>query len=55
MGFTFDIELHTPEPFQVVLDIHQKRAQTISGAIVFQLDSPETFKVANISIVGNSK
>ncbi|KAG0044955.1 hypothetical protein BGZ83_009763 [Gryganskiella cystojenkinii] len=53
MGFTFDIELHTAEPFQVQLDLHQRRAQTLSGAIVFQLDAPETFKTATISIVGN--
>ena len=55
MGFTFDVELNTAEPFQVLLDLQQKRSQTISGAIVFHLDNPETFKVANISIVGNSR
>jgi hypothetical protein len=55
MGFTFDIELDTAEPFQVQLDLSQKRAQTLSGAIAFQLDAPETFKLAEISIVGNSK
>ncbi|KAF9088662.1 hypothetical protein BGX29_000165 [Mortierella sp. GBA35] len=52
MGFTFDIELYTEQPFIVDLkDTHH--SQTVEGAIILQLDRPEHFKIATVGIHGH--
>ncbi|KAF9125504.1 hypothetical protein BGW39_007350 [Mortierella sp. 14UC] len=53
MGFTFDIELNTEEPFIVDFRSDSHHSQTIDGAIVIQLDRPEHFKVATVGIHGH--
>jgi hypothetical protein len=55
MGFTFDIELNTEQPFIVELDMAEYNTQTISGSIALKLDRPEAFKVATIAIHGHRK
>ncbi|KAF9300914.1 hypothetical protein BGZ74_007340 [Mortierella antarctica] len=53
MGYSFDIELDTEQPFIVELEMAEYNAQTISGAIVVKLDRAEQFKVATIAIHGH--
>lgn len=55
MGFTFDIELDTAQPFIVDLELEEYNTQTLNGAIVLHLERPEKFKVATVAIHGNSK
>lgn len=55
MGFTFDVELHTEQPFLVELDTAEYNTQTISGAIVLKLDRPESFKIVTVDIHGHRK
>ncbi|KAI1314642.1 hypothetical protein EDD11_001894 [Mortierella claussenii] len=52
MGFTFDIELNTAQPFIVELDT-DSTTQLLSGAIVIQLSQPEKLKVATVAIHGH--
>ncbi|KAF8940724.1 hypothetical protein BGZ58_005052 [Dissophora ornata] len=52
MGYTFDIELDTDQPFIVELDM-TGQPQTISGAIALKLDRADSFKVATIAIHGH--
>ncbi|KAK3825607.1 MAG: hypothetical protein J3Q66DRAFT_328139 [Benniella sp.] len=52
MGYTFDIELETDQPFVVVLD-RDSQVQTLNGAIVLHLDKPESFKLATVAIHGH--
>jgi len=54
MGYTFDIELETDQPFVVVLD-QDSHVQTLNGAIVLHLDKPESFKLATVAIHGHGK
>ncbi|KAG0223924.1 hypothetical protein B0O80DRAFT_437976 [Mortierella sp. GBAus27b] len=53
MGYTFDIELNTEQPFIVELDMDEYHTQTISGAIALKLDSAESFKLATVAIHGH--
>ncbi|KAG0315964.1 hypothetical protein BGZ97_007654 [Linnemannia gamsii] len=53
MGFTFDIELHTEQPFIIDLKADSHHSQTIEGAIVIQMDRAEHFKVATVGIHGH--
>ncbi|KAF9991015.1 hypothetical protein BGZ75_007199 [Mortierella antarctica] len=53
MGFTFDIELDTPQPFIVDLELEDYNTQTLNGAIVLHLERPEKFKVATVAIHGH--
>ncbi|KAG0346690.1 hypothetical protein BG004_001084 [Podila humilis] len=53
MGYTYDIELDTDQPFIVELDMADYNTQTLSGAIALKLDRPEQFKLASISIHGH--
>ncbi|KAF9571703.1 hypothetical protein EC968_000301 [Mortierella alpina] len=53
MGFTFDIELDTPQPLVVDLELEDYNTQTLNGAIVLHLEKPERFKVATIAIHGH--
>ncbi|KAF9425751.1 hypothetical protein BGZ94_007253 [Podila epigama] len=53
MGYTFDIELDTEQPFIVELEMAEYNTQTISGAIALKLDRSEQFKVATIEIRGH--
>ncbi|KAF9929765.1 hypothetical protein BGZ75_002595 [Mortierella antarctica] len=53
MGYTFDIELDTDQPFIVELDMVEHHTQTISGAITLQLNRADSFKVATIAIHGH--
>ncbi|KAG0222059.1 hypothetical protein B0O80DRAFT_468915 [Mortierella sp. GBAus27b] len=53
MGYTFDIELEGEQTYIVKLDPEQ-RVQTLYGAIMINLNKPETFKVASIAIHGHA-
>ncbi|KAG0329138.1 hypothetical protein BGZ99_003289 [Dissophora globulifera] len=53
MGYTFDIELDTDQPFIIELDLAESKAQTISGAIVVDLDRADSFKIATIAVHGH--
>lgn len=53
MGFTFDIELYTEQPFIVDLKADSHHSQTVQGAIVIQMDRAEHFKVATVGIHGH--
>ncbi|KAF9134065.1 hypothetical protein BGX30_012058 [Mortierella sp. GBA39] len=53
MGFTFDIELYTEQPFIIDLKADSHLSQTIEGAIVIQMDRAEHFKVATVGIHGH--
>ncbi|KAF9585650.1 hypothetical protein BGW38_001368 [Lunasporangiospora selenospora] len=53
MGYSFDIELDTDQPFIVELEMEEYNTQTISGAIALKLTRPEAFKVATIAIHGH--
>lgn len=55
MGYSFDIELDTEQPFIVELEMEEYNTQTISGAIALKLDRAEQFKVATIAVHGHSK
>lgn len=55
MGYSFDIELDTEQPFIVELEMAEYNTQTISGAIALKLDRAEQFKVATIAVHGHSK
>ncbi|KAF9927525.1 hypothetical protein FBU30_003117 [Linnemannia zychae] len=52
MGFEFDIELNTEQPFILDIKNDSHHTQTVDGAIVLRLDRPEHFKIATISIHG---
>ncbi|KAF9349561.1 hypothetical protein BGX26_012160 [Mortierella sp. AD094] len=52
MGYTFDIELFTEQPFVVQLEQGHRNTQTLSGRLVIQLEKPEDFKVATVAIHG---
>ncbi|KAF9419738.1 hypothetical protein BGZ94_009325 [Podila epigama] len=53
MGYTFDIELDTEQPFIVDLEVKEYHTQVLSGVIKLNLDKPESFKVATVSLVGH--
>ncbi|KAG0203361.1 hypothetical protein BGX28_004359 [Mortierella sp. GBA30] len=53
MGYSFDIELDTDQPFIVELDMADHHTQTLSGAIALKLDRADSFKVATIAIHGH--
>ncbi|KAF9177927.1 hypothetical protein BGZ51_008280 [Haplosporangium sp. Z 767] len=53
MGYTFDIELNTDQPFVVNLKPEDYHTQILNGAIAINLDRPEKFKVATIAIYGH--
>lgn len=53
MGFTFDIELNTEQPFIIDLKADSHHNQTVEGAIVIQMDRAEHFKVATVGIHGH--
>ncbi|KAG0215813.1 hypothetical protein BGX28_008124 [Mortierella sp. GBA30] len=53
MGFAFDIELDTKQPFIVDLELEDYHTQTLTGAIILQLEQPEKFKVATVTIHGH--
>ncbi|KAF9190785.1 hypothetical protein BGZ49_003662, partial [Haplosporangium sp. Z 27] len=52
MGYSFDIELFTDEPFVIELSSQRINSQLVSGRIVLHLDKPEDFKVATVRIHG---
>ncbi|KAG0371008.1 hypothetical protein BC939DRAFT_465193 [Gamsiella multidivaricata] len=53
MGYTFDIELDTEQPFIVELDMAEHKAQTISGVIALKLGRADSFRIATIAIHGH--
>ncbi|KAF9437494.1 hypothetical protein BGZ76_000488 [Entomortierella beljakovae] len=52
MGYTFDIELYTDQPFVIEIERESNQPQTISGRIVLEINKPETFKLATLAIHG---
>ncbi|KAI1314748.1 hypothetical protein EDD11_001763 [Mortierella claussenii] len=53
MGYTFDIELDTDQPFIVELDMEDHHTQTINGALILTLSRAESFKIATVAIYGH--
>ncbi|KAI9235565.1 MAG: hypothetical protein BYD32DRAFT_52681 [Podila humilis] len=53
MGYTFEVELDTAQPFIVDLEVHEYHTQVLSGNIILHLEKPESFKIATVSIAGH--
>ncbi|KAF9179072.1 hypothetical protein BGZ51_004756 [Haplosporangium sp. Z 767] len=53
MGYSFDIELDTDQPFIVELETAEYNTQVLSGAIALNLDRGDAFKVATVAIHGH--
>ncbi|KAG0340440.1 hypothetical protein BG004_006403 [Podila humilis] len=53
MGYTFDVELDTAQPFIVDLVVEDYHNQVLSGNIILNLEKPESFKIATVSLVGH--
>ncbi|KAF9411915.1 hypothetical protein BGZ76_005283 [Entomortierella beljakovae] len=53
LGYSFDVELDTEQPFIIELNTSDINAQTLSGAIVLKLSRAESFKVASVAIHGH--
>ncbi|KAG0054878.1 hypothetical protein BGZ83_010216 [Gryganskiella cystojenkinii] len=53
MGFTFDVELNTEQPFIIELDPRPNHVMTLMGCISLKLDRAEVFKVATVAIHGH--
>jgi len=53
MGYTFEVELETAQPFIVDLEVEEYHTQLLSGNIILHLEKPESFKIATVSVTGH--
>ncbi|KAG0016068.1 hypothetical protein BGZ81_011411 [Podila clonocystis] len=53
MGYTFEVELDTAQPFIVDLEVEEYNTQVLSGNIILHLEKPESFKIATVAVTGH--